>query len=287
MTPDIPRKGDQRACDRSIDGRASRSPRSHNRRAAASWAAAMRVVGRRNFVVVAASLGLALALAFAGSAGAAKRVRAEIPWSLFGGPDIVAPAQPRRLAIVSTTPTSITISWQRSSSLFGVAGYAVYRDGVRIAMLSSTATRFEFPSLRCGTSYTLGVEAYDRAGNWSTRATVLAPSAPCTDTAAPSTPGGLAQADVTESSLTVRWSASVDDVGVVGYEILRGGTLVGSTASTLYGLTALGCGTMYTIGVRAFDAAGNRSGAASVILTTSPCPDRPHRPSPPASSSRP
>ena len=267
-----------------MDGRASRSPRSHTGRAAAFRVAAMRVVGRRNFAAVAGSLGLAIALALVGSAAAAKRQARETPpgdspSSLFG-PGMPAPAPPTRLAVVSTTPTSITISWRQPWD-YGVAGYTVFRDGVRVTSLSSSATRFTFAGLACGRSYVLGVEAYDRAGNASARPTMLVPSAACTDNTAPSTPGGLAQADVTESSLTVRWTAATDNVGVVGYEVFLAGDLVGSTASTLYGLTGLACGTMYTIGVRAFDAAGHRSPTASVILTTSPCPDRsaPSRPS--------
>ena len=238
----------------------------------------MRVVGRRNFVAVAGSLGLAIALATVGSAAAAKRqardtTPANDPGTLFGG-SVIALAPPTRLAVIATTATSVTVSWRRSADRSGVAGYTVFRDGVRVTSLSSSATRFKFAALSCGKSYVLGVEAYDRLGNPSARATILAPSGACTDNTAPSAPGGLAQADVTESSLTVRWTAAGDNVGVVGYEVFRAGVLVGSTASTLYGLTGLVCGTMYTIGVRAFDAAGNRSATASVILTTSPCPDR-------------
>ena len=55
----------------------------------------------------------------------------------------------------------------------------------------------------------------------------------------------------------------------------------GSTASTLFALTALRCGAMYTIGVRALDAAGHRSDAASILVTTGGCPDT-AAPSPPS-----
>ena len=67
--------------------------------------------------------------------------------------------------------------------------------------------------------------------------------------------------------------AVTDNFGVVGYDVLRDGALAGSTASTQYAVTSLQCGTMYTIGVRAFDAGGNRSAAANVLLTTASCPD--------------
>ena len=237
----------------------------------------MRDLGHRNFTTVAGSILLALALVVAGSAAAAKRTtaaKAAPGGGIFGGSDRTAPTAPGQLTVVSTTTTSVTISWRKSTDNNGVAGYGLFRDGTRVSLLSQNSTRFTFSSLQCGRSYVLGVEAYDWAGNKSVRTTVLTPSAACVDTTAPSTPTGLAQVDSTESSLTVSWHPATDNTGVVGYEVFRGGALAGSTASTLYGLTDLACGTMYTIGVRAYDAAGNRSATASVMVTTLACPDR-------------
>ena len=187
--------------------------------------------------------------------------------------DQVAPTKPRGLTVVATTATSVTVSWRRSSDRVGVAGYIVYRNGVRIGSTARTTTRYVASALKCGTSYQIAVQAYDLAGNRSARAVVLAATSSCVDTTPPSVPGNVAQTNVTSSSITVSWAPSTDNMGVVGYEVLSDGVLAGSTASTLFALTGLRCGAMYTIGVRALDAAGHRSEAASILVTTAGCPD--------------
>jgi chitodextrinase len=195
--------------------------------------------------------------------------------------DRVAPTKPSRLTVVATTQSSVTVSWRPSSDRVGVAGYIVYRDGVRVGSTASTRTRYVASSLTCGTSHRIAVQAYDLAGNRSARAVILAATSACVDNAPPSMPSNVVQTDVTSSSITVSWAASTDNFGVVGYEVLSDGVLAGSTASTVFALTALRCGAMYTIGVRALDAAGHRSDAASILVTTGGCPDT-AAPSPPS-----
>jgi chitodextrinase len=234
-------------------------------------------------------LGLAAALLVAGADRAAGA-----PASEAGGPtrkttaktstsaDRTAPTKPGRLSVVSTTAASVTISWKRSSDRQGIAGYTIYRDGTRIGSTAATTTRYTASELTCGKSYKLGVQAYDLGGNRSAVASVVAPTSACVDAQPPSAPASVSQIDVTASSVTVAWAASTDDFGVVGYEVLRDGTVTGSTAAAPYALTALECGTMYTVGVRAFDAAGNRSSASSVLVTSGGCPDTTSPSAPPA-----
>ncbi|UII32351.1 GEVED domain-containing protein [Fulvivirga ulvae] len=88
------------------------------------------------------------------------------------------------------------------------------------------------------------------------------------DTQAPTAPGSLTASGVTQTSTTVSWSASSDNVGVTGYDVYVNGSLNGSTTSTSRTITGLAAGTTYTIAVRAKDAAGNESSASSVSVTT-------------------
>lgn len=88
------------------------------------------------------------------------------------------------------------------------------------------------------------------------------------DTTAPSTPSGLTASGTTSSSTTLSWSASTDDVGVTGYELLRGGTVVATPSGTSATVSGLAASTAYTFTVRARDAAGNRSGASSPVTVT-------------------
>ena len=100
------------------------------------------------------------------------------------------------------------------------------------------------------------------------------------DTEAPSAPGGLAKTSATETSISVSWTAAADNVAVTGYALFRNGTQVATATGTSYTFTGLACGTSYTLGVEAFDAAGNRSPRAQTIASTSAC----QAPPPPSGS---
>jgi chitodextrinase len=95
---------------------------------------------------------------------------------------------------------------------------------------------------------------------------VIGASAP--DTQAPSTPSNVQASSVSQTSATISWNASSDNVGVTGYDVYRGATLVSSTSATSFNATGLSANTNYTYSVRAKDAAGNVSNAGSVTFTT-------------------
>ncbi|PWK51364.1 alpha-amylase family glycosyl hydrolase [Actinoplanes xinjiangensis] len=117
-----------------------------------------------------------------------------------------------------------------------------------------------------GRNYVLGTGTSTVTGG------VVTPDAadPCAtapaDTTPPTAPAGLT-ATAAGTTVTLGWTAATDDVGVVGYRITRGSTILSSstTGYTDRGLTA---GTTYTYQVRALDAAGNLSPAASKTVTT-------------------
>lgn len=73
------------------------------------------------------------------------------------------------------------------------------------------------------------------------------------------------------TSISLGWNASTDNVGVKGYDLYRNSVKVGTTTETRYAFGSLACATSYTLGVEAFDAAGNRSGRASLVAATSAC----------------
>jgi hypothetical protein len=78
------------------------------------------------------------------------------------------------------------------------------------------------------------------------------------------------------TSVTLSWTASTDNVGVVGYSTLLDGSLLGQGSTTpSFTFTGLACETRYRLGVQAFDAVGNASTAASRAATTSACPAPP------------
>ncbi len=206
--------------------------------------------------------------------------RTTITVSTAACPDVTAPSAPAALAAGATTTSSIATSWTASTDNVGVKGYTVYRDGVSVG--STTATSFSFAALTCGTSYALGVEAFDAAGNVSARATITASTSTCPDVAPPSAPTAFAAGAGTGASIPVTWTRSTDNVGVAGYTLLLNGATVGTTTAATFTFAGLACGTSYLLGVQAFDAAGNVSPRATVTASTTACPDT-TPPTPPAS----
>ena len=93
---------------------------------------------------------------------------------------------------------------------------------------------------------------------------------PGPDTTLPSVPGGLRSTGVTSSSVSLAWNAATDNVGVTGYDVYRGSTLVSTVTGTSATVTGLAASTAYSFSVAARDAAGNVSArSAAISVTTS------------------
>src|SRR5205809_542796 len=97
---------------------------------------------------------------------------------------------------------------------------------------------------------------------------------PSVDTTPPSMPSGLTAAATGSTGANLSWSASSDNVGVVGYVVRRNGVQVATPATTSYADTGLSAATTYSYAVAARDAAGNLSpNWASVSVTTASAAD--------------
>ncbi|MEC3993223.1 cellulose binding domain-containing protein [Actinacidiphila sp. DG2A-62] len=92
------------------------------------------------------------------------------------------------------------------------------------------------------------------------------------DTQAPSAPGTPTATGITATSVTLSWTASTDNTGVAGYDVVRvsGGTESAAASATTNQATVTGltAGTAYTFAVYARDAAGNRSSRSSTVTVT-------------------
>jgi uncharacterized protein YkwD/chitodextrinase len=187
--------------------------------------------------------------------------------------DTQKPSQPTGLTTGTVGQTSAQLRWTASTDNVGVSGYGIYVG----ATLAGTVTgaSVTVSGLQCGTSYPMGVDAVDAAGNRSAITTITVSTAACssggTDTAAPTAPTGITVTSVARTSVGIRWSSSSDNVGVTGYRLWRGSTLLGTTTSTAVTFTGLACGRTYQFGVEARDAAGNISGRTLVTVATRRC----------------
>lgn len=87
------------------------------------------------------------------------------------------------------------------------------------------------------------------------------------DTEAPTVPEALS-AVATDSTVTLSWNASYDFIGVHAYEILVDGQLFNTSRLTTFRVNKLRSSVEYIFEVVAVDAAGNRSDAAVLSVTT-------------------
>ena len=123
--------------------------------------------------------------------------------------DTTAPSAPTGLNASSPSTTQLALSWSPSSDNVGVVGYTAYLNGSKTS--SSAGTSYTFSGLSCGTAYSLSVDAYDAAGNHSSRSSLSASTAACpappSDTATPSI-SGSAQVGGMLSASNGSWSGT-------------------------------------------------------------------------------
>jgi len=112
--------------------------------------------------------------------------------------------------------------------------------------------------------YSLSAIATDAANN----STASSASTWTIDTTAPTVPAGVAASAVSSSAIALRWTASSDALGVVGYRIYRAGLALGTTPTPGYNDTGLTAGTSYGYTVTAYDAAGHESAPSESVTAT-------------------
>lgn len=184
--------------------------------------------------------------------------------------DTQAPSVPAGLSGQAIDANTVSVTWNASTDNVGTTGYRVYRNTVQIGTVA-TGTGYVDNTVQPSTTYSYTVRAYDAAGNLSTAPTAVSVTTPArVDTQAPSVPAGLNAQNLTSTSVTVRWTASTDNVGVSAYQVFRNGTQIGTTAATSYADSGLVAGTAYSYTVKAQDAVGNLSAASAALSVTTP-----------------
>jgi chitodextrinase len=183
------------------------------------------------------------------------------------GRDDVSPSPPGNVRSTANDGASVTFAWDAASDNVAVAGYRVYRGGIQVDTTSSLEDTVA--GLGCGTSYELGVAAYDKAGNLSaTIDTATSSCAGSADSQPPGVPEPLTATVTSSWSVSLSWPASEDDVGVAGYRLYRDGSEIATTTGLDLSDSGLAPGTTYSYSVVAFDAAGNTSVPATASATT-------------------
>ncbi|RMH35376.1 MAG: fibronectin type III domain-containing protein, partial [Nitrospirae bacterium] len=186
--------------------------------------------------------------------------------------DTTAPTTPTDLAATATSASQIDLTWTAATDDVGVTGYTLYRDGAKLATVSTTS--YSDTGLTANTTYAYTVSALDAAGNESAQsAAVSATTLQATDTTPPTlavtSPTSGTTWSTTSSTISLAGTAA-DDVGVtvVTWHTDQGvnGNASGTTTWTVSNLS-LHSGTN-TITVAAWDGAGNSSTHTLTITLT-------------------
>jgi fibronectin type 3 domain-containing protein len=180
----------------------------------------------------------------------------------------IAPSVPTGLIATPVSQTQINLSWSASTDTggSGLAGYKIYRGGTQAG--TSTTTSYSDSGLTAGTTYSYKVAAYDVAGNVSAQSSQV--SAKTLDTTPPSVPTGLTGSAASATLINLSWTASTDNVGVTGYRIYRGGSQIGTSATTSYADSTVVGSTTYSYKVAAYDAATNVSAQSAAKTISTP-----------------
>ncbi|HVY07504.1 MAG TPA: LamG-like jellyroll fold domain-containing protein [Burkholderiales bacterium] len=193
--------------------------------------------------------------------------------------DTTAPSVTAGLGATSAGTSQINLAWTAATDNVGVTSYRVERcqgtGCTAFAQVSApTTTSFNDTGLLPSTGYSYRVRAVDATGNLGAYSSVAsAATLAVADTTAPSTPTSVTATAVSATQVNLAWTASTDNVGVTGYRIYRGGTLLATVgATTTYQSTGLTASSTYTYTVQAIDAAGNASIASTPASATTKTP---------------
>ena len=185
-------------------------------------------------------------------------------------PDVTPPTAPGNLRITGSTPSSVSLAWDRTTDRWAFA-YRLFVDGVEVAGTGDRS--FRLRHLAPGSTHTFTVRARDHSGNTgpASNAVPLTLEASA-DRMPPTAPANLTAIDVGDfcGGTELRWNASSDGTdppSAIEYEIHRNGTLFAHPAGDRLRRSHAPPGTS-TWTVIAVDRAGNSSPASNAATLT-------------------
>jgi chitodextrinase len=193
---------------------------------------------------------------------------------------VTSPSVPSGVtAVAGPLPGQATVSWSASTESSGtIEGYYIYRNGGALA--STAGTSFTDTGGTTGLIsgvFGYSVAAYDANGNVSPQSVAFSVLV-AANTTPPSVPTGVTISGVTTTNpynaptttLTISWNSSTDKVGVTGYNVYRGNTMITSSTSAFTGTSITDSVTpgSYSYTINAYDAAGNISARSAPAAIT-------------------
>ncbi len=154
----------------------------------------------------------------------------------------------------------------------GVSKVEFYVDSALANTASTSPYSFQWNTTSVANGqHLLTAKAYDAAGNFSNSSYYV--TVQNGDSQAPTAPGAPSANATSPTSVTLKWTASTDNVGVVGYRIVRNGALLAQVGNvTNFQDNQALPNTQYSYTLTALDAAGNQSPSSAPATVTTPSP---------------
>ncbi len=204
---------------------------------------------------------------------------------------------PDLISVSATDPNDALYSWSSYGNDVDVSapgcGYATANGGsyrsfcgtsnsapevagalALIFSVNSSLTADQAQTILFNSAKDLGIAGWDIYFGWGRidvgAAVALAKGGTSNDTTSPSAPTNLSASAPDETKVNLAWTASIDNTGVVGYQVFRDSNQIAIVSSTNYTDTNVTSGASYSYTVKAYDAVGNVSPSSNTATVTVP-----------------
>jgi hypothetical protein len=164
-----------------------------------------------------------------------------------------------------------TISWTTNEGATSQVQYGLtssYGSTTTLDASYVSAHSVLITGLSSSTVYHFRIHTRDSSNNLTTSVDDTFTTSSTPDNTEPSSPGNLSGSSITTNSITVNWSASSDNIAVIGYNIYRNNEFIASTTALNFTDLGLNLGTSYVYTITAYDAASNESPRTNNITLT-------------------
>ena len=180
--------------------------------------------------------------------------------------DTESPTIPTDLFVSHVSGYSIEYTWTPSVDNVAVERYKLYLDDQWI--LDQPGTVYLAAGLDPDTEYKFAVRAVDADGNTSASSEAVYQYTTAPDEQAPTPPMGVTATDVTETTISVEWDPSSDNVAVTEYLVYFNNAVRETTSGIEETVAKLQPGLEYAIEISALDEAGNESDKSPALFVT-------------------